>query len=77
MGRPVNEAVILDHWDDVQRLTASVKTGIVKPSALLKKLGAFRQQNRLYLALGEIGRIERTPFMLDWMENRNRPVCPL
>ena len=27
------------------------------------------QQNRLYLALGEIGRIERTLFMLDWIEN--------
>ena len=36
---------------------------------MLKKLGAYRQQNRLYLALGEIGRVERTLFMLDWMEN--------
>ena len=61
--------MIRDHWDDVLRLVASVKTGTVKPSALLKKLGAYRQQNRLYLALGEIGRIERTLFMLDWMEN--------
>ena len=69
MGKPINEAVIRDHWDDVLRLAASVKTGTVKPSALLKKLGAYRQQNRLYLALGEIGRIERTLFMLDWMEN--------
>lgn len=69
MGKPINEAVIQDHWDDVLRLAASVKTGVVKPSALLKKLGAYRQQNRLYLALGEIGRIERTLFMLDWMEN--------
>ena len=69
MGKPINEAVIRDHWDDVLRLAASVKTGAVKPSALLKKLGAYRQQNRLYLALGEIGRIERTLFMLDWMED--------
>ena len=35
----------------------------------MRKLGAYRQQNRLYLALGEIGRIERTLFMLDWIEN--------
>jgi TnpA family transposase len=35
----------------------------------LRKLGGYRQQNRLYLALGEIGRIERTLFTLDWLEN--------
>ncbi len=69
MGKPINEEVILSHWDDVIRLAASVKTGSVKPSALLRKLGAYRQQNRLYLALGEIGRVERTLFMLDWIEN--------
>ncbi|WP_419902887.1 Tn3 family transposase [Kiloniella sp.] len=69
MGKPINEDVIMGHWDDAIRLAASAKNGTVKPSAMLKKLGAYRQQNRLYLALSEIGRIERTLFMLDWMEN--------
>ena len=55
-----NEDVALEHWNDALRLTASIKTMSVKPSAMLRKLGAYRQQNRLYLALGEIGRIERT-----------------
>jgi hypothetical protein len=42
----------------------------------LRKLGAYRQQNRLYLALGEIGRIERTLFMLNWIENADlRKEC--
>ena len=68
MGRPVNESVVLDHWGDTMRLTASIKTVSVKPSHMLRKLGAYRQQNRLYLALGEIGRIERSLFMLDWIE---------
>ena len=36
---------------------------------MLRKLGAYRRQNRLHLALGEIGRIERTLFMLDWLED--------
>ena len=51
------------------RLAASIRNKSLKPSAILRKLGAYRQQNRLYLALGEIGRIERTLFMLDWIEN--------
>jgi TnpA family transposase len=36
---------------------------------MLRKLGAYRQQNRFYLALGEIGRARRTLFMLDWIED--------
>ena len=69
MGKPINEEVVLEQWNDALRLTASIKTVSVNPSAMLRKLGAYRQQNRLYLALGEIGRIERTLFMLDWMES--------
>ena len=69
MGRPVNEGVVLEHWSDVLRLAAGIKTLSLKPSSMLRKLGAYRQQNRLHLALGEIGRIERSLFMLDWIEN--------
>lgn len=35
----------------------------LKASSMLRKLGAYRQQNRLHLALGEIGRIARSLFM--------------
>ena len=69
IGKPINEDVIRQHWGDIMRLAASIRDGSLKPSAILRKLGAYRQQNRLYLALGEIGRIERTLFMLDWIEN--------
>ena len=76
IGKPINEDVVLDHWGDVLRLAASIKNGSVKPSGILRKLGAYRQQNRLHLALGEIGRIERTLFMLDWIESpRLRMEC--
>lgn len=51
------------------RLAASIRSGAVRPSDMLRKLGAYRRQNRLHLALGEIGRIERTLFMLDWLED--------
>lgn len=69
IGRPINEEVIRQHWGDIMRLAASIRDKSLKPSEILRKLGAYRQQNRLYLALGEIGRIERTLFMLDWIEN--------
>lgn len=36
---------------------------------MLKKLAAYERQNQLDVALQEIGKIERTLFMLDWLEN--------
>ena len=36
---------------------------------MLKKLAAYRRQNQLDLALQELGRVERTLFMLDWLES--------
>ncbi|MCY4328373.1 MAG: transposase [Rhodobacteraceae bacterium] len=67
MGRLINVDVIAQHFGETLRIVASIQDGSLKPSSILRKLGAYRQQNRLYLALGEIGRIERTLFMLDWI----------
>jgi TnpA family transposase len=66
-GRP-DERLITAHWDDVLRLTASVRTGTVSASLMLKRLGAYPRQNGLALALREIGRIERTLYTLNWLE---------
>lgn len=69
MGKRVKVDVIRDHWDEVVRLVASLKAGTVLPSAMLRKLAAYERQNQLDLALQEIGRVERTLFMLDWLES--------
>jgi hypothetical protein len=39
------------------------------PSHILQKLAAFPRQNGLALALRELGRIERTLFILDWLQS--------
>jgi len=63
-----DERLITAHWDDVLRLVASIRTGTVSASLMLKRLGAYPKQNGLALALREIGRIERTLYTLDWLE---------
>lgn len=68
-GRRVRVDVIREHWDDILRLVVSLQAGTVLPSAMLKRLAAFQRQNQLDLALQELGRIERTLFMLDWLES--------
>jgi TnpA family transposase len=72
MGRPINTAIILECWDEVVRLAASLKARTVAPNVMLKKLGAYHRQNRLDFALQEIGRIEQALFTLDWLESKDR-----
>lgn len=75
-GRRIRADVIREHWDDVLRLVASLKAGTVLPSAMLKRLAAFQRQNQLDFALQELGRIERTLFMLHWLESPQlRQLC--
>ncbi len=69
LGKRIRTDVIREHWDDVMRLVASLKTGHVAPSVMLRKLSAYERQNKLDIALQEIGKIERTLFMLDWLES--------
>jgi len=69
VGKRIKADIVAERWDEILRLVASLKAGVVAPSAMLKKLAAYERQNQLDLALQEIGRIERTLFMLDWLES--------
>lgn len=69
LGKRIRTDVIREHWDEVVRLVASLKAGHVAPSLMLRKLAAYERQNQVDIALQEIGKIERTLFMLDWLEN--------
>ncbi len=64
IGAPIN--LIMEHWDDMLRLAASIKTKGVAPSTLLKKLAASPNPSQLAKALRELGRLERTLFMIEW-----------
>ena len=65
-GRP-DEGLIRAHWPDILRLAASMVAGSVVPSHILRKLAAYPRRNGLALALREVGRVERTLFILDWL----------
>ena len=68
IGGRADETLITAHWNNALRFATSVRTGAASASLLLKRLGAYPRQNGLALALREIGRLERTLFMLDWIE---------
>jgi TnpA family transposase len=56
-------------WPDIIRLIASIVTHKVIPSEILRQLASFPRQNELAYALKEIGKIERTIFILKWISS--------
>lgn len=69
IGGTINTKHIYNHWDEILRLVASIKQGTVSASLILRKLGSYPRQNGLAIALRELGRIERSLFTLDWLQN--------
>ncbi|AJZ56902.1 tn3 transposase DDE domain protein [Paraburkholderia fungorum] len=69
IGDTYNEKAIRRNWDEILRLATSIRQGTVTASLMLRKLGSYPRQNGLAVALREIGRIERTLFILDWLQN--------
>ncbi|HCF1766392.1 TPA: Tn3 family transposase [Pseudomonas aeruginosa] len=65
----LNIKAIRAHWDEILRLVTSIKQGTVTASLMLRKLGSYPRQNGLAVALRELGRIERTLFILDWLQS--------
>ncbi|EJU11811.1 transposase for transposon Tn3926 [Sphingomonas sp. LH128] len=67
VGGKAREALIVSNWPDLFRCAATMSTGQVAPSRILRKLAAYPRQNDLAAALREVGRIERTLFIIEWI----------
>ena len=69
IGGTLNLKTIRTHWNEILRLATSIKQGTVTASLMLRKLGSYPRQNGLAVALRELGRIERTLFILSWLQS--------
>ncbi len=58
------------HWKDLMQVIISVKLGGVSSSFILSKLNSYNNQNRLYKAFQELGKVIRTIFLLDYVSNK-------
>ncbi|WP_264806715.1 Tn3 family transposase [Cytobacillus sp. NCCP-133] len=65
----INTKIIQENFDDVLRLAHSIREGKVSGSLIMGKLGSYARQNKLATALREMGRIEKTNFILDYISN--------
>jgi len=67
IGGKIREGLIVQNWPGVLRSAATMVTGAMPPSQLLKKFAAYPRQHELAVALREIGRVERTLFIIEWL----------
>jgi TnpA family transposase len=67
VGGKIREKLIMENWPDILRAVATMAAGVMPPSQLLRKFASFPRQHELAVALREIGRIERTLFIIDWL----------
>jgi TnpA family transposase len=66
----INLNLIKENYDDVLRLAYSIKEGIVSGSLIMSKLGSYSRQNKIATALREMGRIEKTIFILNYISDK-------
>lgn len=65
----INMDRILAHWDEMLHVAGSLKLGYVTASLLISKLQAYPRQNRLTKLLQEYGRLNKTIFILRYLED--------
>lgn len=63
----INVKIIEENYDEIKRIAYSIQTGKVSSSLLLGKLGSYARKNKVALALRELGRIEKSIFMIDYI----------
>ncbi len=67
IGGKIKERLITANWPDILRSAATMVAGVMPPSQLLRKFASYPRQHELALAMREIGRVERTLFIIDWL----------
>ena len=65
----INVALIRAHWSEILRVITSIRTGTVTASLIMRQLATHPRQNGVAAAIRELGRLERTLFTLDWIDD--------
>ena len=66
IGGKVRERLIADNWPGILQVAATMAAGTLAPSLILRQLASYPRRNDLAAALREVGRVERTLFVIDW-----------
>lgn len=65
----IDWTLIKTHLSDMLRVALSISLGKIRSSTILRKLGTESRKNKLYLAFRELGRVVRTIFLLQFIND--------
>lgn len=65
----VDTKLIADNWDSILRFIATLKLRHATASQLFKRLNSYSKQHTLYRALKEFGKIPKSLFILDYVDD--------
>jgi TnpA family transposase len=65
----VKSKLIIEQWDEMRRVASSIRHGTVSASLLMRKLAAYPRQNQVARALTEMGKLERTAYLLEYFRD--------
>jgi TnpA family transposase len=65
----VNTQLIRDNWDDLLRVAGSLKQGTISASELVRSLLRSERPSTLARALSELGRINKTLYLLPYIDD--------
>ncbi len=60
------------HWDDFLRLAGSLKLGCVPATGIMRTLQTSDRPTQLAIALAEFGRIEKTIYVLNYIDDESQ-----
>jgi TnpA family transposase len=69
LRRRLRTELIVAHWEELTRLAASLRDGLVAPSLLVAKLQGLRRQSTLQQAIQELGRLAKTRHILAFVDD--------
>jgi len=67
----IKMSLIRQNWDDLLRVAGSLKLGTVSASELMRTLQSSGRPSTLARAIGELGRIAKTLYLLAYLDDEN------
>lgn len=65
----IDWALIEAQFNEMLRIAVSIKVGMITASSILRRLGTKSRSNPVYQAFRELGKVTRTMFMLDYIDD--------
>lgn len=67
----INRKLIEENWDDLLRVAGSLKIGTVSAIEIMRALQRGNQPSTLARAIGELGRIAKTLYLLNYVDDED------